>query len=114
MRIKVRTWNGTEFTDQEVDAIPSGTPGLVIHRSLNGVGLVLTHESTGLKAAEFPDGIFWCAQALGELGDWTGGLSGKLLTAARDVIGAYDALPGTCSAPREARETEWARGGISS
>jgi UPF0042 nucleotide-binding protein len=112
MKIVVRAWTGTEFTDREADAMPSGVPGLVIHRAVDSPGLVLSHAGTGLKAAVFPDGIFWCAEALGELGDWTATPDKELLARAAPVIGAYDALPLPCTAPAPDREAEWARSGV--
>jgi hypothetical protein len=112
VKIRIRIWDGTEFADQEIDALPTETPGLVIHRAFDGVGLVLSHEGTGLKTAVFPDEIFWCAQALGELGDWTAEPDKELIARARDVISAYKAVPGNCSAPQEAIVAEWARAGM--
>ncbi len=109
MKVKIRVWDGTDFTDREVDALPTGTPGLVIHRAVDGTGLVLSHEGTGLRAAVFPDDIFWCAEALGELGDWTANPDPDRLARAYAIIASYEAFPGPCSAPQEASEAEWAR-----
>jgi hypothetical protein len=112
VKIKIRAWDGKEFIDREVDALPTETPGLVIHRAVEGVGLVLSHVGTGLQAAVFPDDIFWCAQALGELGDWTTNPDRDLIARAWPVIDAYKAAPVPCIAPQDASAAEWAKAGL--
>lgn len=114
MKATIRAWTGTEFVDREVDALECGVPGLFIHRSLDGDGLMLTHAASGLAAACFPGDVFWCAEALGELGDWSGAPDKELLLKAKKVIEAYDTLPGPSPVPQAAKETEWARSGVPS
>lgn len=107
----IRDWNGTEYVDKLVDAMPTGTPGLVVHRGEYG-GFVLSHASSGLRAADFRSDIFDCAEALGELGDWTAMPDRELLAKAGQCIAAYDALPAGTNAPRTAQEAELARQGL--
>jgi hypothetical protein len=112
VKITIRIWTGEQYADQEVDAVPTGTPGLVIHRAFEGTGLVLTQVSTGLKTAVFPDDIGRLARELGELGDWTAAPDKALLARAWGIVDSYNALPAAAPAPREAAAAEWARSGI--
>ena len=75
MKITIRWWNGSEFADREMDAVPCGVPGLAIHAAPDADGWVITHIASGCRAAWFPDAspewVLACAQELGTLGDWT-------------------------------------------
>lgn len=109
MKVTIRMWREGEFRDEQVDALPCGVPGLVIHAAPGADGWVITHVPSGCRAAWFPDAdpewVLACAQALGEVGDWTGDVT-RLVTGAREVLYEFGALLGQPKVPADALAAE--------
>lgn len=106
MKIVIRQWNGREIGDMVVDAVPCGVPGLAVHAAVRASGWVVTHVPSGCRVAWFPDAspeyVLACAQALGELGDWTAGFPApRLAGQALGVIGEFGAITGRSPVPRD-------------
>lgn len=113
MKATIRVWDGDTVVDHEVDALPTGVPGLVIHRSFDdGWSLMISHVASGLGVAEFDAGVFACAEALGELGSWEAAPGQAMIDKATKIIQSYDAWIGPTSAPADVKRAEQERAGV--
>lgn len=112
MKATIRVWDGDAVVDHEVDALPTGVPGLVIHRAYEGDTLMISHVASGLAVAEFPAEIFACTEALGELGSWEAAPDQATIAKAKKIIGSYDTWVRPNTAPAEVKRAEQERAGV--
>jgi hypothetical protein len=112
MKIKIRVLRDGAFTDQEVDALPAGVPGLAVHRAHKGGDMVISHIKTGTIVAGFPCDVFDCAAEIGEGGDWQGTPDQATVAAATEIIAGYGAFVDQAPAPPAVIAAERERTGM--